>query len=119
MSRARRSTASRLAAVGAALSLAAGAAVAALATDRPAAPPGPANPATPVSPGTHAAKAPAKPPARTPADAAAEAAVDDELIEFLGSVGDGGEDGDWLDFLTSTDIDKVAKRGSRAPRGGQ
>ena len=47
-----------------------------------------------------------KPPAK---DVAAELAADDELIEFLGGAdGELDEDGDWLDFLTSTDIRKVA-----------
>ena len=109
MSGAPRRAASRLAVVGAALSLAAAAGGAAptLAADRAAGPDAPvAN-----SPGAKAApKSPAK---------ADEAAVDDELIEFLGSVGDGGDDGDWLDFLTRTDIDKVAKRGSKTPPGGR
>lgn len=42
-------------------------------------------------------------------DAAAELAADDELLEFLGGA-DGAldEDGDWLDFLASTDIRKLA-----------
>ncbi|MFO1426647.1 MAG: hypothetical protein U1F11_06660 [Steroidobacteraceae bacterium] len=41
---------------------------------------------------------------------------DDELLEFLGSVDAGGDDGDdWLDFLSSTDVDKVAKRRRKAP----
>ena len=104
MNRARCPAASRIAAVGAALSLAAaaGAPATVLAADRP------------TVPGAPAAVLPAKAP---PSKAADETAVDDELIEFLGSVGDTGEEGDWLDFLTHTDIDKVAKRGSKAPRG--
>lgn len=47
-----------------------------------------------------------KPPAR---DVAAELAADDELLEFLGGAdGELEEDGDWLDFLSKTDIRKVA-----------
>jgi hypothetical protein len=47
-----------------------------------------------------------KPPAK---DVAAELAADDELIEFLGGAdGEVEEDGDWLDFLSSTDIRKAA-----------
>ncbi len=37
------------------------------------------------------------------------------MLEFLGSVGDGEDDGDWLEFLSGTDIDKVAKRGAKPP----
>jgi hypothetical protein len=59
---------------------------------------------------------PPKPPA---ADAGVDedaAAVDDELLEFLGSVGDDADGGgDWLDFLASTDVERVAKRGAKAP----
>ncbi len=39
--------------------------------------------------------------------------VDDEMLEFLGSVGDGEDGGEWLEFLSGTDIDKVAKRGAK------
>jgi hypothetical protein len=92
--------ASHLAAVGVALSLVAAMASApvALAAD----PVAPANP-------------PARPPAKAPPAAPDEAAVDDELIEFLGSIGDTTEEGDWLDFLSNTDIDQVAKRGAKTP----
>lgn len=42
-------------------------------------------------------------------DVAAELAADDELLEFLGGAdGELDEDGDWLDFLASTDIRKLA-----------
>lgn len=42
-------------------------------------------------------------------DIAAELAADDELLEFLGGAdGELDEDGDWLDFLATTDIRKVA-----------
>jgi hypothetical protein len=95
----------RLAAVGAALSIAVAAgSPAVLAADRP------VSPSAPVA-------SPATTP-RPPQAADDAAAVDDELIEFLGGIGDTEDDGDWLDFLTNTDIDKVAKRGSKtAPRG--
>jgi hypothetical protein len=49
-----------------------------------------------------AAKVPAK-------DVAAELAADEELLEFLGGAdGELEESGDWLDFLSNTDIRKVA-----------
>jgi hypothetical protein len=42
-------------------------------------------------------------------DVAAELAADAELLEFLGGAdGELEEDGDWLDFLASTDIRKLA-----------
>lgn len=65
------------------------------------------------------APTPTPAPARSaPAPAADE--VDDELLEFLGSVGDDKDDGgDWLDFLASTDVDKLAKRGAKAPPRGK
>ncbi|MCU0759254.1 MAG: hypothetical protein MUF07_08685 [Steroidobacteraceae bacterium] len=80
-----------------------------------------------------AADAPAAPPAppsagagkpRSPvADVAGvddAAAVDDELLEFLGSVGDDPEAaGDWLDFLASTDVAEVARRAAKAPARGK
>ena len=51
----------------------------------------------------------AKPKVATPKVAAA-ADADDELLEFLGDMdADGDEDGEWLDFLARTDIDRVAK----------
>jgi hypothetical protein len=96
VNRAPRPSASRLAAVGAALSLVAVPAPVALAADAVGAP---GKPATKVAP-------PAAPD---------DAAVDDDLIEFLGSIGDTAEEGDWLDFLSNTDIDKVAKRGAKPP----
>ncbi len=97
MSRARRS-----ALVGAALSLAAVVAA-------------PARANSPVAAPVPAKSAPAapKPPA------AADEAVDEELLEFLGSVGeDADEKGGWLDFLASNDVEQVAKaRGKAPPRG--
>lgn len=128
MSRGPQPPASRLAAVGAALSLVAATASApvAHAADAIAAPVSPATtaaqsakaPPPKASAGTPAnppALPPALPPAKAPPAAPDEAAVDDDLLEFLGSIGDTTEEGDWLDFLSNTDIDKVAKRGSKTP----
>jgi hypothetical protein len=113
VSAAPRRAASRFAVVGAALSLVAAASGAAttLAADRPASPEA-------TGPNAAGAKPASKAPVRAPAKAD-EVAVDDDLLEFLGSVGDGGEEGDWLDFLTSTDIDKVANRGAKSPPRGR
>lgn len=98
MSRARRT-----ALVGAALSLAAAVATPARATSPVTAPvPAKSAPATP------------KPPA------AADEAVDDELLEFLGSVGEGADEkGEWLDFLASNDVEQVAKARGRTPARGK
>lgn len=106
MSRAPRSVAARIAAVGAALSLAAAAGSPSLgfAVERA------TGPGAPVTPAANA------PPPKAADETTAD---DDELIEFLGSVGDTEDGGDWLDFLTTTDIDKVARRGSKTPRGGR
>jgi hypothetical protein len=107
VSRAAHPPAARLAAVGAALSLVAATSPVAFAAD-----PGPAPSARAATP---APPAKATPPAKASPAAPDEAAVDDDLIEFLGSIGDSAEEGDWLDFLSNTDIDKVAKRGSKTP----
>lgn len=48
-----------------------------------------------------------KPVAATPAKPAVHEA-DDELLEFLGSVGE-ESDGEWIDYLSKTDISKAAK----------
>ena len=117
MNREPRASASRLAAVGAALSLAS--ASIGLAADPAGAPGAPGGLPARTEPSKAASSPPARPsprpPGKSPPVAAEESAVDDDLIEFLGSIGDTTEDGDWLDFLTSTDIDKVAKRGSKTP----
>jgi hypothetical protein len=47
---------------------------------------------------------------------AAPADDDLDMLEFLGSIDDQNEDQDWLDFLRSTDIDRVAKAKPPAPR---
>jgi hypothetical protein len=58
------------------------------------------------------------PPAKTTAPAqpktpekkpAPDAEADDELLEFLGSVDSETGDQDWLDYLSRTDVAKVAK----------
>ena len=105
--RAHRRVAVRFAALGAALSLAAatGAPVV-LAADRP------IGASAPVAPPEKAPVAPGR-----PGDDAA--AADDELIEFLGSVGDTDDGEDWLDFLHHTDIEQVAKRGAKPPTRGR
>jgi hypothetical protein len=61
-------------------------------------------PPKPAAAGTTPAKAPAVPakPAEVPE-------VDDELLEFLGSVDADAGDQDWIDYLSQTDIAKVAK----------
>jgi hypothetical protein len=52
-----------------------------------------------------ASAAPAKP---------AVTAADDDLLEFLGSVGE-ESDGEWIDYLSKTDIAKAAKAKTKAP----
>jgi hypothetical protein len=96
-----RPSASRLAAVGAALSLVAATSAPVALAAEPVVAPG-----APSAKGSLPKVAPAAPD---------DAAVDDDLIEFLGSIGDTAEEGDWLDFLSNTDIDKVAKRGAKPP----
>lgn len=66
-----------------------------------------------------AAKKPAA--STTPASATSAAAkpvatagADDELLEFLGSVGEEA-DGEWIDYLAKTDIAKAAKAKNKAP----
>src|ERR1700748_2060329 len=58
--------------------------------------------------GTGGAEETAKPP---------EPVADDELLEFLGSVDPASDtvqpdDGSWIDYLSQTDISKVAKQGN-------
>jgi hypothetical protein len=49
----------------------------------------------------------------------ATSAPDDQLLEFLGSVEYTDEEsGDWLDFLSRTDIDQVAKRAPKPASPG-
>jgi hypothetical protein len=112
VNRALHPSASRLAAVGAALSLVAATASVGLAADAVVAP---ASPAARAAPPKAAPAAQPGPTRKAPPAAPEDAALDDDLIEFLGSIGDTTEEGDWLDFLSNTDIDKVAKRGSKNP----
>lgn len=58
-------------------------------------------------PAASTTSAPAKPAATT-------TAADDELLEFLGSVGE-ESDGEWIDYLSKTDIAKAAKAKNKAP----
>jgi len=53
-------------------------------------------------------------PAKKPA-ATTPPAADDEFLEFLGSVDAEGADEDWLDYLSRTDIEKVAKAPKKPP----
>ncbi len=61
-----------------------------------------------------AAKKPAASTAVRGAEADRHHAADDELLEFLGSVGE-ESDGEWIDYLSKTDIPKAAKATSKAP----
>ena len=45
---------------------------------------------------------------------AAPASADDELLEFLGSVGE-ETDGEWMDYLSKTDIRKVTRAKEKTP----
>lgn len=47
----------------------------------------------------------APPPAKT---APEDTSLDEDLLEFLGTID--SEDEDWIDYLTQTDIEKVAAR---------
>ncbi len=76
----------------------------------------PARAASPVT-----APAPAKSvPAAPQPPVAVDEAVDDELLEFLGSVGEDADDkGGWLDFLASNDVEQLAKARGKAPARGK
>jgi hypothetical protein len=60
----------------------------------------------PAASATSSASKPAAAPAPTATPAAPSA--DDELLEFLGSV-DEETDGEWIDYLSKTDISKASK----------
>ena len=60
----------------------------------------------PAASATSTASKPAAASARAAKTAAP--AADDELLEFLGSVGEEA-DGDWIDYLSKTDISKASK----------
>jgi hypothetical protein len=64
-------------------------------------------PAPAKKPAASATSTASKPAARTPAKPAVHEA-DDELLEFLGSVGEESDD-DWIDYLSKTDIPKASK----------
>jgi hypothetical protein len=54
------------------------------------------------------AKKPAASTTPAPAKPAAAPSADDELLEFLGSIGE-ESDGEWIEFLSKTDIPKTTK----------
>ena len=75
----------------------------------------------PNSPAKKAAASPAPSAAATPSVKPANASsakpvapADDELLEFLGSV-DEEADGEWIDYLSKTDIAKVGRAKQKAP----
>lgn len=55
-----------------------------------------------------------KPASSATASRPAAPSADEELLEFLGSV-DEEADGEWIDYLSKTDISKAAKAKSKAP----
>jgi hypothetical protein len=58
-----------------------------------------------------------KKPAASPPTAASKptaTSADDELLEFLGSVGE-ESDGEWIDYLSKADIPKAAKATRKTP----
>lgn len=57
----------------------------------------------------------AEPPAKATAKPEAEEPIDEDLLEFLGTIDSEDEDGDWIDYLTQTDIEKVAARKRAKP----
>ena len=59
-------------------------------------------------PAASAASTPASKPATASTAKPATASADDELLEFLGSVGEDA-DGEWIDYLSKTDISKVSR----------
>jgi hypothetical protein len=76
----------------------------------------PQAPTKPAATGTTPAKPVTPPSAKKPAPAASPAPAttpvpeaDDELLEFLGSVDADTGDQDWIDYLSRTDVGKVAK----------
>lgn len=66
---------------------------------------------------TPAAKKPAASATSAPAKPAVTAA-DDDLLEFLGSVGE-ESDGEWIDYLSKTDISKAAKAKNKTPAAAE
>jgi len=55
-----------------------------------------------------------KPPASKPAPEPSTV-TDDEFLEFLGSVDSTDVDGDWMEYLSQTDIAKVARAKKESP----
>ena len=74
--------------------------------------PAPKPAAASARPAPAAADKPASKPMAAPAPATS---VDDEFLEFLGSVDTDGGDEDWMDYLSQTDVSKVAKAKKNAP----
>jgi len=64
-----------------------------------------------------AASAASKPAAATPSKPVAHEA-DDEFLEFLGSVGE-ESDGEWIDYLSKTDLSKTAKAKNKTPAAAE
>jgi hypothetical protein len=65
--------------------------------------------ATAAATKSNAAGKPAAATKSAPAAKPAAPAADDDLLEFLGSVDSDSGDQDWIDYLSQTDIAKVAK----------
>ena len=47
----------------------------------------------------------------------ADSQIDDELLEFLGSIG--AEDGDWIEFLSQIDIARETPKADRKPAASE
>jgi len=65
--------------------------------------------ATAAAAKNNAAGKPAAATKTAPAAKPAAPAADEDLLEFLGSVDSDSGDQDWIDYLSQTDIAKVAK----------
>jgi cell division septation protein DedD len=63
---------------------------------------------SPVKKPAASATSPASKPAAAPVAKPAAPSADDEFLEFLGSV-DEETDGEWIDYLSKTDISKASK----------
>lgn len=70
------------------------------------------DPNSPAKKPAPAATPASKPPTTAPRPS--PPAADDELLEFLGSVGEEA-DGEWIDYLSKTDISKVAGAKAKSP----
>ena len=69
---------------------------------------------SPVKKPAASATSPASKPAAAPVAKPAAPSADDEFLEFLGSVGDDA-DGEWMDYLSKTEIPKAAKAKPKTP----